>query len=167
MKRIIERKLPLNTKYSLVDKKYIPLIEGIGTCCDNCGQLIANMATVKNEAGQSYTIGFDCLETFLINNSLLSTGDVVAYEAAKKMLPKILRFSKTIKDTIERNRSINITGIRFEKDTYPSEFYPFYWLKNDQVTSRDNDYVKLKDVDMIFVIETLKNIFPKLTFLYN
>ena len=167
MKAIIERNLPLNQKYFILDKKYIPLIESYGTCCDNCGQLIANIATVKNENGTVYNIGFDCLETILINNSLLNANDIAGYHAVKKMIPKIIRFSKVTKERLDANSHLNITGIRFEKKSYVSDYYPFYWLQNDQLTSRDNDYVKLKDVDIHFVIETLKNIFPKLTFLYN
>lgn len=167
MKAIIQRNLPLDIKYLLIDKKYIPLTEGCGICCDNCGQIIANIATVKSETGVIYNIGFDCLETVLINNSLLSTKDIAEYEAVKKMIPKIIRFSKTIKERLSTNAHLNITGIKFEKQSYLSDSYPFYWLQNNQLTSRDNDYVKLKEVDMNFVIDTLKNIFPKLTILYN
>lgn len=167
MKAIIQRNLHLNQKYFILDKKYVPLIESHGTCCDNCGQLIANIATVKNKSGKVYNIGFDCLETILINNSLLSTNDISEYEAVKKMIPKIIRFSKVIKERLAANAHLKITGLRFENQNYHMDFYPFYWLQNDQLTSRDNDYVKLKDVDIHFVIETLKNIFPKLTFLYN
>jgi endoglucanase Acf2 len=167
MKTIIERRLSLNHRYTLIDKQYIPLVESIGTCCDNCGQLIANIATVRNEAGTVYNIGFDCLETILINNNLLSGKDIDEYQRVKKMIPKILRFSKSIKETLTTNSNANITGIRFEKQSYPSEYYAFYWLKAGQLTSRDNDFVKLKEVDILFLIDTLKNIFPRLTFLYN
>lgn len=170
MKAIVQRNLPLNQKYILTDKKYIPLSEGYGTCCDNCGKLISNIATVKNDNGTVFNIGFDCLETILINNNLLSAGDVEAYERVKKMIPKVLRFAKKIKDQLHNAQLVqhlNITGIRFEKESYISDCYPFYWLQNNQQTSRDNDYVKLKDVDINFVIETLRHIFPKLTIIYN
>jgi hypothetical protein len=162
MKTIIQRKLPLTEHYTLIDKKYIPLTESCGIGCDNCGQLIANIATVKT-GDKVYQIGFDCLETILINNQLLSGKDIAEYEAFKKMLPKILRFAKKIKDTMRANAGItNITGIKFDKPL--SEFYPFYWLQNNQVSSRDNDFIKMKDVELLTVITTLKNIFPNLTF---
>lgn len=159
LKQIIQRNLPLNQKYVLTNKAYIPLLEGFGTCCANCGKLIANIATVKNEDGKSYEIGFDCLETILINNSLLSTGDVAAYEAAKKMIPKILNFSKKLKEIINLNPTI--TGFRFET---PSKHFPewitFYWISPK--FRPYNDGVKIKEMDFNFLIETLKSIFPKL-----
>jgi len=166
MKQIIERRLPLDTKYILTDKKYIPLIEGCGCTCDNCGQLIANIATVRNEAGKYYNIGFDCLETFLINNSLLDAAGVQDYEKIKKMIPKILRAAKVIKETLERNKGVNITGLLFEKPLFSdSKYYSFYWLKNGESKSRDNDNLTIKDITFPFLIETLKNIFPKLQIL--
>lgn len=168
MKTIIQRALPLNTMYFLIGKKYVPIEQSAGAyTCDNCGQIIANIATVKDEAGKVSDIGFDCLESILINNSLLSTGDIEAYEKAKKMIPKLIRFSKVIKERLDANKHINITGIKFEKQSYASDYYPFYWLQNNQTSSRDNDFVKLKDVDIVFIIENLKNIFPNLTFIHE
>lgn len=164
MKAIIQRNLPLNIKYSLIDKKYIPLSEGYGCGCDNCGQLIANIATVRSQDNKVFNIGFDCLETILINNSLLSTGDIAQYEAAKKMIPKIIRFSKHIKELIELNNG-RLTGFKFEK---PSDFMPeyiTYWLLS--AGKPYNTYVKIKDMDFNFLIDTLKNIFPKLNIITN
>lgn len=165
MKAIIQRNLPLTERYSLIDKKYIPLLEGCGTCCDNCGQLIANMATVRSESGLIFTIGFDCLETILINNSLLSTGDIAEYERVKKQIPKIIRAAKKLAETIQNNKHLNITGILIEPSFMGSKFYPFYWLKNNEISSRDNDLLTASYIDFPFLIETLKNIFPKLRIL--
>ena len=159
IKNIIQRNLPLNVTYILTDKKYIPLIEGSGYTCDNCGQLIANIATVRNSLGKSFNIGFDCLETILINNSLLSTNDIKEYELAKAMIPKIIRFSKIIKEQLSKS---GITGLKFDKPTYSSDYYPFYWLTNNQRTSRNNDFVKLKEMNFDFMITTIENIFPNL-----
>ena len=160
MKTIIKRNLSLNTKYVVIDKKYIPLENGCGLGCDNCGKLIANIATVKNENGEIFSIGFDCMETLLINNSLLSTNDIVEYERIKKMIPKIIRFSKTIKEQVNNCKAI--TGIKFEKQTYSSDWFTFYWLQNNEVNSRNNDNVKLKEMNYNFLIETIRYIFPKL-----
>ncbi len=163
MKAILQRKLALNITYNVIDKKYIPIEQGLGAyCCDNCGKLIANIATVKNTNGESFNIGFDCLETLLINNHLLSALDIAEYERVKKMIPKILRAARQIKETIHNNDKCNITGLRFERPIYPSNYYPFYWLKDNNSNSRDNDYIKAKGVDFYFMVNTLKNIFSKL-----
>jgi len=168
MKAIIQRNLPLNQKYFLIEKKYIPLVESFGTCCDNCGQLIANIATVRGEDSRVYSIGFDCLETFLINNSLLSSGDIEEYQKARVQLPKIIRAAKKLSECIENSKGANITGMLFEKPLFSGDkYFPFWWLQNNNTSSRNNDYLKLKDVDFKLLIETLKNIFPKLQILTN
>ena len=161
MKRIVQRNLPLTVKYTLINKQYIPLSEGYGCCCDNCGKLISNQATVRNTNNETFVIGFDCFETLLINNSLLSNHDITEYEAVKKMIPKIIKFSKTIKAVIDINKGL-ITGLKFDPLKYGSDYIPFYWLTNNQTISRNNDYVKLKDMNFDFLIETLRNIFPNL-----
>ena len=166
MKTIIKRKLNLNVKYVCIDKKYIPLFDGGGTCCDNCGKLIANIATVKSSEGVYY-IGFDCLETFLLNNSLLDGFDLEQYEATKKQIAVIIRLSKQVKEVISNNPQINITGLLFNKPSYKSDFYPFYYLKNNELTSRDNSYLKGKNLNFDFLIEIFKNIFPQLTIITN
>ena len=160
MKAIKQRALPLTTIYTLTDKKYIPLENGIGLCCENCGKLIANIATVTNTEGNSFYIGFDCLETLLINNGLLS--NTQDYEKVKKMIPSVIRFAKSIKERMKAHSHLNITGLNFESPKYTSDWFTFYWLQNNQQKSRDNDNVKLKNVDFDFLIDTIKNIFPKL-----
>ncbi len=160
MKAIIKRSLSLDTKYTVIDKKYIPLENGCGLGCDNCGKLIANIATVKNESNEVFNIGFDCLETLLINNSLLSTNDVAEYEKVKKMIPKILRFSKQLKETISLNNGLD--GFKFERPTgyFANDGWITYWLlKGNQKPYNTN--VKIKDIDFYFLITTLKSIFPK------
>ena len=161
MKNIIQRNLSLQVQYHLIDKNYIPLENGSGICCANCNKIIANIATVKDDNGKTYDIGFDCFETLLINNSLLSTNDIQDYEKAKKMLPKILKFSKVIKEVLDHNKSINITGLLFEKSMCFEKGIYFYWLQNNKTESRDNYYYKMKEVDLDFLMKILKNIFPK------
>lgn len=161
MKAIIKRNLPLNVKYIVTDKKYIPLENGFGCGCDNCGKLIANIATVKNETNEVFNIGFDCLETLLINNSLLSTNDIEQYERVKKMIPKVLRFSKVLKETISLNNGLD--GFRFERPTGYFATNPCwltYWLLKGNAKPY-NTGVKVKDMDFDFLITTLKAIFPK------
>jgi len=161
MKQIIKRNLPLNVRYICIDKKYIPLIDVFGYCCDDCGRFIANIATVKSVNG-TYNIGFDCLEKLLLNNNLLDGFDIIEYENVKKWIAQIIRIAKKIKETITNNPNLNITGLAFTKEDYLTDYYPFYWLKNNEVQSRDNDYIKVKNMNFNFMIDTLRNIFPKL-----
>jgi hypothetical protein len=114
MKSIIKRNLSLETKYTLIDKKYISLEDGFGCTCANCGKLIANIATVKNESSEVFNIGFDCLETFLINNSLLDGKSILEYQQFKKFLPTYLKRSKDIKEFILNNKSLNVVSIEFD-----------------------------------------------------
>jgi len=160
MKTIIKRNLSLNTKYVVVDKKYIPLENGCGLGCDNCGKLIANIATVRNENGEVFSIGFDCMETLLINNSLLSKNDIVEYERIKKMIPKIIRFSKTLKELDEMNNGL--TGFKFERPTgyFAGDGWMTYWLLKGNMKPYNNS-VKIKDIDFDFLLSTLKAILTR------
>lgn len=156
--KVIKRRLPLDCKYECIDKKYISLVDGFGCTCDNCGKLIANIATVRSINGV-YNIGFDCLETFLLNNSLLEGFDLEDYENVKKWIPQVLRFSKRIKEVVSSN-SVTITGLRFEKVW--GDHFTFYWLTGGSLESRNNDYVKIKGMDLDFMVKMLKSIYPKM-----
>lgn len=46
------------TRQNLFDADYIG-------CCDNCGKIICNIATVKDESGKIYEIGLDCKKTLI------------------------------------------------------------------------------------------------------
>lgn len=57
------KNLPVG-QYEKIEVNYVPLVESFGTCCDNCGRLIANLVTVKHtETSQRYIIGQDCAKT--------------------------------------------------------------------------------------------------------
>lgn len=158
MKAIVKRNLPLNLKYTVLDKKYIPLEESFGCYCDNCGKLIANIATVRSENNDVFNIGFDCLETILLNNSLLSNADIKDYEKVKKMIPKVIRFSKHLKELISINNGLD--GFIFERPTFMPEWFTFYLVKGN--AKPYNTGVKIKDMDFDFLLNTIKAIFPKM-----
>ena len=167
-KNIIQRNLPLDVKYSLIDKKYISIEDGGGWCCDNCGRLIANMATVSNEDGKQYIIGFDCLETFLINNMLLDGKDVSEYQRYKKQLPTFIKKAKELKEYIKNNNAnpnnAFLVSIEFDVTNFlhwaqygKSGFLTSHYISN--VGKRFNDYIRLKnDVNPLEFIEVLKSI---------
>lgn len=100
-KSIIQRALPLDVKYELLEVSYIPVIDG-GSSCDNCGKLISNIAHVKSSSGSHYHIGMDCLDTVILNNELLNSESYVKYlfsdkpaiTKAKSLRAKILKAQK-------------------------------------------------------------------------
>ncbi len=160
MKKIIERSIPLNVTYTLTNKRYGSIIDGNGCTCDNCGKLIANIATIKN-AGTSYNIGFDCLDTILENNAILSNVDIKDYRAYKASLSKVMKLIKRIKEVLKECKTL--TGILFEMPSYESDYHSFYWLHNSNITSRDNDNVKIKGVSTEFVFSVISEYFKSLT----
>lgn len=162
MKQVVQRRLPLDVKYTLLGRAYVPLLEGCGTMCANCGKLIANIATVKSKNG-AYSIGFDCLETFLVNNSILDGFDADQHERIKKSIPKALRLAKHIRETNKENGG-RITGVLFDKELWFG-YFQFYYLTGTETNSRSNDSLKLKDVDYGFVIETLRNVLTEMRIL--
>lgn len=97
-KTIIQRALPLDIKYSIIGISYISIFDG-GCTCDNCSRLISNIATVKDANGKTYQIGTDCMETLLLNNSLLDNESYINYlhsdkpaiQKAKQLRSKILK----------------------------------------------------------------------------
>ncbi len=160
MKTIIERKLPLDISYALIDKKYVSLTDGMGCTCDNCGQIIANIATIS-DGSRSYNIGFDCLDTTLRNNHILSQVDISDFEAYKLALRKIMRLIKRIKEVTKTCKTV--TGIAFERPTFKTDYHTFHWLHRGSMESRDNDNEKIKDVSIDLVYKVISDYFKSLT----
>jgi hypothetical protein len=63
MKKIIQRALPITDTYTVHSYSYVSLIDGQGTCCENCGKLISNIVTLKNQKGKKFIVGNDCADT--------------------------------------------------------------------------------------------------------
>lgn len=99
-KQIIQRALPLNVKYFLVGTTYQSIEDGGGCSCDNCGKLITNVATIRNESGNSYAIGLDCLDTILENTKLLDNESYFKYQYSDK--PAIAK-AKSLRAKILKN----------------------------------------------------------------
>ncbi len=165
MKQIIKRNLPLDVVYTLMDKKYISIVDGYGCTCDNCGKLIANIATISN-GSKSYNIGFDCLDTIIINNTILSQVDIVDYEAYKNAIDKTMKFIKHIKEVLTSCNSV--TGIKFVNESFwvgREVYHTFYWLHSGSLVSRDNSNVRIKNVPTELVYKIVKDYFKSLTIL--
>ncbi len=61
VKQIVQRNLPLNRSYELIDSHYGG--EGEYTICQNCNKPISNVATVKDDKGKYFDVGLDCAST--------------------------------------------------------------------------------------------------------
>lgn len=60
-KKIVQRNLPLDTEYTLIDSWYSSLEENPQTC-QNCGAVICSIAQVKSKDG-TFIVGMDCAGT--------------------------------------------------------------------------------------------------------
>jgi hypothetical protein len=157
-KRIIQRALPLTQIYILIATNYVSLEDGWGTCCDNCGKLIANMATVKGmQDNKAYTIGLDCLETFLLNNQLLEGKQ---FQTVKKALPKVVSIRKEVKDFLNRNPFIDSVVI---EDTWGYVTLNYF----QQGKQRWNDGYKYKTMDFELLLQSLQSANKNVTFTLN
>lgn len=93
----MKQRIPLGS-YQHVKSTYIPLLEGCGTLCDNCGRLIANIVTVKHESGAAYTIGADCAKTILGKEDMQVVTGIISYE--KRRLIKIAELDRAGRDYV-------------------------------------------------------------------
>ena len=82
------------TRQSIFDANYVG-------CCDNCGKIIVNIATVKDENGKSYEIGLDCKKTLIdkpVIDKIIQSGDFMAkynvkeYKQQTREAEKFLKF---------------------------------------------------------------------------
>lgn len=62
MKKVIQRNLPITTTYTIIGS-YYSSIEEAGTCCENCGKAISNVAEIQSAEGRKYLVGMDCAGT--------------------------------------------------------------------------------------------------------
>lgn len=81
------------TRSSLFDASYVG-------CCDNCGKVIVNIATVKNEAGKTFEIGLDCKKNLIdkpiiaemLKDELSGTYNAKLYKQRTSEAEKFLKF---------------------------------------------------------------------------
>lgn len=63
--KAINGNLNMSKKYKLITVEYGELAKGSGESCQNCGNLIANVAVVESEDGALHRIGLDCMNTIV------------------------------------------------------------------------------------------------------
>lgn len=97
----------MNTKklkpgnYKLLNYNYIALVDSFGTCCDNCGRLISNIATIADDDNHQYTVGLDCAKTILSKESYSEAKAGISLR--KKAFEKIKMLEKAQKPYVLNN----------------------------------------------------------------
>jgi len=88
--KAINGKLDMSKTYKLVSVEYGELSEHTACQCDNCGQVISNVAIVESNTGNQYGIGLDCMVTIV---------NMVAddKQQAKNIINRKRRFLKELK----------------------------------------------------------------------
>ncbi len=105
--------------YEHIKSTYIPLMEGGGSICENCGRLIANIVTVKHETGKYFIIGADCAKTVLNDKQ---------QKASDEIIKKETRISKKIAELNKAGRPfvLNDNGIPcFPPETRHGYYIPY------------------------------------------
>lgn len=88
--KAINGKLDMSKTYKLVSVEYGELSELSACQCDNCGQVIKNVAIVEDNTGNKYGIGLDCMMT-IINMA------VSDQQQAKNVINRKRRFLKELR----------------------------------------------------------------------
>jgi len=88
--KAVNGNLDMSKKYKLVDVDYGGLSESSCESCQNCGNIISNVATVEREDGKKYRIGLDCMATI----TSMNPSDI---QEAKNRIARIRNFIKALK----------------------------------------------------------------------
>ncbi len=100
--KAINGHLDMSHNYKLIQVDYGELTENAEQC-ENCGQIIANVAVVQRDDNKVYRIGLDCLTT-IVNMSPNEQ------QQAKNIINRRRRFIKVLKNDV---KSIIVKGNTF------------------------------------------------------
>ncbi len=87
--RAINGKLDMSKHYKLVSVESGKLSEHTAETCENCGQVISNVAVIKDDSDKVYRIGLDCMQT-IVN---MSASDI---QQAKNIMSRRRAFIKEL-----------------------------------------------------------------------
>lgn len=104
--------LSITTTYTIVGSNYVGLENG--TCCDNCGRLISNLAFIENADGKEFTVGMDCAGT------LAGIKDDFTFEYVHKAN---FQQAKQARATILRNIKKGLTNLRIKTSDDTNNYY--------------------------------------------
>lgn len=84
---LIVRKLDITKDYKIVSQKH--LVDDVDTC-ENCGRIITNVITLKDDAGNLYNVGTECVK--MINKFANTWDGVRELKQAEKNLKNESKF---------------------------------------------------------------------------
>ena len=100
-KKVIQRSLPLEVEYKLIETFYSSIEDGGGCTCENCGAAIANIAIVESKYGKFY-VGMDCCKTLTgIKDSLDLMQHEYKFQQAKQARATIQKMIKKGANIVE------------------------------------------------------------------
>lgn len=130
MKTIVRRNLPINDVYSIQDSFYTGTENG--TCCDNCGKYITNVAVIANTENKLFNVGLDCAETL---SSLKGLDRVIAdFKESKAVRAKV---NKAIKS----GKEIGFEATQYGQIKVSFDGISVDWLNTDLAKKYLPDYV--------------------------
>lgn len=97
-KNIIQRNLPINQQYTLLETFYCSIEDG-GNCCENCGRPITNIAKIIGNTDKLVRyIGMDCAETLTSIKDNLGF-EKYSFQAGKSARAAIMKLLKKAKES--------------------------------------------------------------------
>lgn len=127
--------LPHTDKYYLIGLVRGTLEEN-ATCCDNCGAIISNIASIKNQKNEFYNVGLDCAET------LTSLKDSEDFQFAKMNL----RTANSILKAYKTHDNFEIANYSNERGYASAQFT---WTENKK-TKDGFEYKKQNGSGLVF-----------------
>ncbi len=93
--KAINGKLDMGKSYKLVSVEYGELSELHASQCENCGQVIANVAIVEDNTGKRFGIGLDCMMT-IVNMPVSDQQQAKNIINRKRAFLKALKYAEKI-----------------------------------------------------------------------
>lgn len=114
--------------YKVVSIHKVGIANATGVCCENCGSILVNHATIKDPSGKNFIVGLDCLKTFTKANDILNKDEA---EIELYSFKKVVKFIDTFKKNKPLSYSKDIAALYFDyKNAKGKSVYEMEWINN-------------------------------------
>ncbi len=137
-KKIVQRNLPLNETYTLIDSHYAGAENY--EVCDNCNKPITNIAHIKNSKNKDFHVGLDCASTLtgIGDNPYLLREHEDFFKQSASLRAKIL---KKLKE-----------GFNIDVDKIDDEvLYPYYRVEYHNKRGRSWEHIRGIEAEKYFI----------------